>query len=51
MLKKIRRTVAGGRHSTVVTGSAGSRLPTNKTLMTNIRISEEAHPTDMSLTF
>ena len=60
LLKKIRRTVAGGGHSTVVTSSAGSRLPPNKTLVTTIMISEEANPTgqrtrvmdmNMSLTF
>ena len=60
IFKKIRRTVAGGGHSTVVTGSAGSRSPPNKTLVTTIMISEEAHPTgqrtrvtdmNMSLTF
>ena len=60
LLKKIRRTVAGGGHSTVFTGSAGSRSPPNKTLVTTIMISEEAHPTgqrtrvtdmNMSLTF
>ena len=44
----------------VVTGSAGSRSPPSKTLVTTIIMSEEAHPTgqrtrmtdmNMSLTF